>query len=146
MEGWVNWLLVIGGGICVIAELALGAVTGFDLALLGACLIIGGALGLVFASTKAGLFSAGALAFLYLGFFRSRLRRQLTSKARSTNVDAVVGRTGIVTAQIGPYGAGQVKVGDETWRAELAQPGDSPRNPGDTVTVQAVEGVTLRVR
>jgi hypothetical protein len=28
---WVNWLLVIGGVICVIIELAMGAMTGFDL-------------------------------------------------------------------------------------------------------------------
>jgi hypothetical protein len=28
---WVNWLLVIGGVICVIIELAMGAMAGFDL-------------------------------------------------------------------------------------------------------------------
>ena len=36
MGNWVNWLLVIGGIIFVIVELALGAMTGFDLALVGA--------------------------------------------------------------------------------------------------------------
>jgi hypothetical protein len=32
---WVNWLLIIGGIVCVIVELALGAMTGLDLALIG---------------------------------------------------------------------------------------------------------------
>jgi len=35
MGNWLNWLLVIGGIVCVIVELALGAVTGFDVALIG---------------------------------------------------------------------------------------------------------------
>src|SRR5579864_1722935 len=38
---WVNWLLVIGGIVCVIIELALGALTGFDLALVGGSLAVG---------------------------------------------------------------------------------------------------------
>ena len=35
MGNWVNWLLVIVGVLCAAAELALGALTGFDLALVG---------------------------------------------------------------------------------------------------------------
>ena len=46
MNNVVNWLLVIGGIVCVIIELALGALTGFDLALVGASLAVGGAIGL----------------------------------------------------------------------------------------------------
>jgi hypothetical protein len=44
---WVNWLLVIGGIVCVIVELVLGAMTGFDLALIGGSLTIGGGIGLL---------------------------------------------------------------------------------------------------
>ena len=43
MGNWVNWLLVIVGVLCAVAELALGALTGFDLALVGASLAAGGA-------------------------------------------------------------------------------------------------------
>ena len=39
-------LLVIVGIVCVIIELALGAFTGFDLALVGGSLTVGGAIGL----------------------------------------------------------------------------------------------------
>jgi len=143
---WVNWLLVIGGGICIIAELALGAVTGFDLALLGVAVSAGGTLGLVFGSTMVGIFSAGALALIYLAFLRRLLRLRLTVKNQSSNVDALVGHTGVVTARIAPHSAGRVKVGDEIWRAELVEPQAPPRNPGDTITIEGIEGVTLRVR
>lgn len=146
MRNWVNWLLVIGGVVLVIAELLLGAVTGFDLALIGVSMATGGALGLAFASTKVGLFSAGALAFVYLAFFRRWLRSKLVVTDRPSNVDAIVGRTGVVTERIAPQEPGQVKVGDEIWRAELARPTDDARNPGERVTVEAVEGVTLKVR
>ena len=39
---WLNWVLVIVGIVCVIAELAMGAMTGFDLALVGGSMAIGG--------------------------------------------------------------------------------------------------------
>jgi len=143
---WVNWLLVIGGIICVIIELAMGALTGFDLALVGASLTVGGAIGLFTGSAKIGLLSAGILAFVYLVIFRSWLRARLITKGQATNVDAVVGKTGIVTKKIGAAEAGMVKVGAEIWRAELAHAEDSARDVGATIRIEAVEGVTLKVR
>lgn len=146
MRNWVNWLLVIGGVVCVIAELLLGAVTGFDLALIGVSLAAGGAIGLWFESTRVGLFSAGALALIYFAFLRRWLRHKLTPTSQATNVDAVIGQTGVVTVRIAPHAPGQVKVGDEVWRAELAQPDGAAREPGEQVTVEGIDGVTLKVR
>jgi membrane protein implicated in regulation of membrane protease activity len=143
---WVNWLLVIGGIICVIIELAMGALTGFDLALVGGSLTVGGAIGLFTGSAKIGLLSAGILAFVYLAIFRSWLRARLITKGQASNVDAVVGKTGMVTKKIGAAEAGMVKVGSEVWRAELAHAEDSARDVGATVRIEAVEGVTLKVR
>lgn len=146
MGNWVNWFLLIGGVIFIIVELALGAFTGFDLALVGASLVTGGALGLVFSSAHVGLISAAALAFIYLAFLRRWMRKRLTVKDHASNVDAVVGKTGVVTARIAAHEPGQIKVGDEVWRAELAHAGDAARNPGEKVVVESVEGVTLKVR
>src|SRR6266550_2308882 len=97
---WVNWLLVIGGIVCVIMELALGALTGFDLALLGASLAVGGGIGLLTGSAKIGLLAAGVLALLYLAVFRSWLKTKLTVKDQASNVDAVVGKGGLVMVAI----------------------------------------------
>lgn len=146
MGNWVNWLLVIGGIVCVIIELALGALTGFDLALLGASLAVGGGIGLLVSSGKIGLLAAGALALLYLAVFRSWLKTKLTVKDQASNVDAVVGKTGVVTKRIAVRKPGMVKVGSEIWRAELAGGDDAARDAGAVVVVVSAEGVTLKVK
>jgi membrane protein implicated in regulation of membrane protease activity len=143
---WVNWFLLIGGAVFIIVELSLGAFTGFDLALIGASLLTGGALGLVFSSAHVGLIAAAALAFIYLAFLRRWMRKRLTVKDHASNVDAVVGKIGVVTVRIAAHEPGQIKVGDEVWRAELARADEAARNPGEKVTVESVEGVTLKVR
>ncbi len=147
VRNWANWMFVIGGMVCIIAELLMGAATGFDLALIGGSLVVGGGIGLWFESTKVGLLSAGVLSLVYLLFFRRLLRHKLTPKEQPTNVDAIMGLKGLVTVRIAPHAPGQVKVADEIWRAELASDGDdSTREPGQEVTVAGIEGVTLKVR
>ena len=146
MGMWVNWLLIIGGIVCVIVELALGAMTGFDLALIGGSLAIGGGIGFLAGSEKIGLLAAGGLALVYLAIFRSWLKAKLTVKNHPSNIDAIVGRTGVVTKRIALHEPGMVKVGDEVWRAELANAGEAARDLGAEVKVESVEGVTLRVR
>jgi membrane protein implicated in regulation of membrane protease activity len=143
---WVNWLLIIGGIVCVIVELALGAMSGFDLALIGGSLAIGGGIGFLAGSEKIGLLAAGGLALVYLAIFRSWLKAKLTVKHHPSNIDAIVGRTGVVTKRIAVHEPGMVKVGDEVWRAELANAGEAARDLGAEVKVESVEGVTLRVR
>jgi len=143
---WLNWLLIIAGAACVIVELAMGALTGFDLALIGTSLAAGGAIGLYAGSSKVGMFAAGALALIYIAVFRRWLRARLTIKSTPSNVDAIVGKTAIVTKRIAAAEAGRVKVDTEEWRAELAGPEQAERPVGASVKVEAVEGVTLKVR
>lgn len=146
MGNWVNWLLVIGGIVCVIIELALGALTGFDLALVGASLVLGGAIGLFSGSATVGMLAAAAAALVYFAVLRRWLKAKLIVREQPTNIDAVLGKTGIVTKRIAPQDCGLVKVGSEEWRAELA-PGDgAAREIGATVNIVSVEGVTLKVR
>jgi membrane protein implicated in regulation of membrane protease activity len=143
---WVNWLLVIFGVLCVAAELALGVLTGFDLALIGASLAAGGVVGLIAQSWQAGLLSAAIFALLYFALFRRWLKAKLHVKEQASNVDAVVGRSGVVTKRIVRGDCGIVKVGSEEWRAELAQPDDAVREIGASVQVVSFEGVTLKVK
>ena len=143
---WPSWSLVALGGLMILAEVLLGAATGFDFALVGLSLAVGGGLGLFFESTVVGLFSAGALAFVYLALFRSRIRSKLTTPGVPSNVDAILGSRAIVTMPITPDAAGQVRVGNEVWRAVLSSAVQEPRQPGASVTVESVDGVTLIVR
>lgn len=146
-DNFWNWMLIGLGGIMVVAELLLGAVTGFDLALMGASLVAGGAIGLYFASTKIGLLASGSLAVLYVLFIRRRLRARLTPKTQiPSNVDALTGRTGVVTQRIGAHEAGRIKLGSEEWRATLAPGAGDSREVGQTVQVESADGVTLLVR
>jgi membrane protein implicated in regulation of membrane protease activity len=143
---WVDWLLVILGVICAIAELALGAITGFDLALVGASLALGGAIGLLAGSAEVGILAAAGLALIYFAIFRSWLKSKLAVREQASNVDVVLGKTAVVTKRIGARDAGLVKVGTEEWRAELADAAEAAREVGVTVTISAIEGVTLKVR
>ena len=146
-ENFWNWMLIGLGGIMVVAELLMGAVTGFDLALMGLSLVAGGGVGLYFASTKIGLIASASLAFLYVVFIRRQLRaRMMSSGTLPSNVDAILGRSGVVTQKIGAHEAGRVKIGDEEWRATLAAGAGDAREAGQTVTVVSAEGVTLTVR
>src|SRR5215510_5973656 len=147
MGNWVNWLLVIAGVLCVAAELAMGAVTGFDLALVGASLAAGGVVGLMARSWQTGLISAAIFSLVYIVLFRRWLKAKLQVKEQASNVDAVVGKTAVVTKRIGPaHDCGLVKVGSEEWRAELAQPETAAREIGASVQIISVEGVTLKVQ
>ena len=146
MGNWPSWSLLALGGLMILTEFLLGAATGFDFALVGLSLAVGGAVGLFFESTLVALFSAGALSFLYLALFRSRLRSKLITPGIPSNVDAILGSRAIVTMQIAPDSAGQVRVGHEIWRAVLSPAVQEPRPPGAAVTVESVDGVTLIVR
>jgi membrane protein implicated in regulation of membrane protease activity len=144
----VNWMLIIVGVLAVIGEVLLGAATGLDLALVGVSLAAGGAIGLLTGSTQVGLFSAGALAFVYFAFLRRRIKSKMSAPHKPTNVDALLGRTAVVTDRIAPHAAGRVRLGDELWRATLKDDGTEAAaiEPGATVVVDSVEGVTLKVR
>jgi membrane protein implicated in regulation of membrane protease activity len=57
--------------------------------------------------------------------------------------DALIGATARAEQPLNPKG--YVKLRGELWLAELAT-GEPPVSPGETVTVEGVEGLTLRVR
>jgi membrane protein implicated in regulation of membrane protease activity len=145
-QNWPEWALIATGLFLITLEIMLGAATGFDLALVGLSLATGGAVGLWFESTKVALFASGALAFIYLGFFRARLRSRVIPPGAPSNVDAIIGCKAVVTAPITRGAPGRVKTGDETWRAVLSSSAQHSRDIGDEVLVESVDGVTLIVR
>ena len=146
MGNTVNWMLIITGTVCLIAEVALGVATGFDLALIGLSLAAGGAIGLAFDSVRIGFLSAAVFSIAYWLLLRRHVKSRIAAEGKLSNVGALIGQSGVVTAEIAPKAAGQVRVGDEIWRAELADESSGPLEAGRTVVVQSVEGVTLRVR
>lgn len=79
-----------------------------------------------------------------LAALRPLARKYLTPRLVRTNVDAVIGREGIVTAAIDNVSAlGEVKLGAMTWTARSVS-GD-PIPAGTLVRVDRVEGVKIFV-
>ncbi len=59
--------------------------------------------------------------------------------------DALLGVACVVTARVTPETAGKVRIGPEFWNARL-EPGSRAAEIGTEVCVEAVDGLTLRVR
>ncbi|MDP7063092.1 MAG: NfeD family protein [Planctomycetota bacterium] len=74
-------------------------------------------------------------------YLRPIFLRRVMSKGVPSNVDALVGSTGLVTEEISPDGVGRVKVQSEEWRAEAS----TQFAVGAKVLVVSIDGNTLTV-
>lgn len=144
-QGW-NWVLLLAGLLLILVEVALGGFAGFDLVLIGSAFVIGGALGMALGNPTLGFLVASALCLIYIAVGRRWVKARLRPEGKPSNVDAVVGRSGLVTVRVAEHEPGQVKVQDEVWRAVPAPGAAAPFEPGRVVTVTGVDGVTLQVR
>lgn len=136
-----NYILVVLGIAAIVVEVLMGAATGFDLLLLGVIFVISGGLGLLLNSFVAALISITVLSLVYVFVARGFIKSRLHIGTKNTNVDAIIGKTGIVTKKISSNEAGQVKVNGETWRAHASR----DIEPGTNVVIHSVSGVTLTV-
>ena len=85
-----------------------------------------------------------AVSGLLLALLRPVLRKYFTPKLTKTNVDAVIGTTGLVTARIDNVQAqGQVKLGAMEWSARSSS--GKPLEVGTLIKVDRVEGVKVYV-
>jgi membrane protein implicated in regulation of membrane protease activity len=141
-----NWVLLLAGALFILVEVALGGFAGFDLVLIGSAFVLGGAIGLVLGNPVIGFLVATVLCLLYIAVGRRWVRARLRTGHTPSNVDALVGHTGMVTIRVAEHEPGQVKVRDEIWRATPAPGAAAPFEPGRVVTVAGVDGVTLQVR
>ncbi len=141
-----NWVLVVAGALLILVEVALGGFAGFDLVLIGSAFLLGGALGLLLHNAPLGFMVASVLCLAYIALGRRWMRARMQTRQTASNVDALVGQSGVVTVRVAPHQPGQVKVRDEVWRAVPASGVPGPFEPGAVVTVAGVDGVTLHVR
>ncbi len=136
-----NWILIFLGAFAILAELVLGAATGFDLALIGTACVAGGIAGNITDNWQLGIIVSIILTALYILFGRNFVKNKLNIKTNSTNIDNLIGKTGLCLKKIAPHEAGQVRVENEIWRAESLQNIEKD----DKITVESVEGVSLKV-
>lgn len=145
MEVFVTYMpeiFIVVGLLLVLLELFVGMQTGFDLVLVGSVLVISGLLGLLLGSIPLMLVVAIVLSVLYITVGRRQVKKRLMTGGGLTNVDRLIGAPATVIRQISPDRAGMVRLDDEDWRAAA----DEILYEKDIVTVESIEGVTLRVR
>ena len=81
-----------------------------------------------------------AVSIILLASLRPIVRKYFTPKITKTNVDSVIGQTGLVTADIDNISAqGQVKLGAMEWTARSTSGENIPQ--GTLVKVDKIEGV-----
>ena len=81
-----------------------------------------------------------AVSAVLLALLRPLVKRYISPKITATNVDSVIGTTGLVTAAIdNASAAGQVKIGGMDWTARSTS--GEPIEVGTLVKVDKIEGV-----
>ncbi|WP_324824188.1 NfeD family protein [Sinanaerobacter sp. ZZT-01] len=79
-----------------------------------------------------------------LYFTKPLAEKKLRIGQEKTNADALIGRKGLVVAEIAPYQTGLVKVDGQVWTA-IGMTNDTHIENGTEVTITKIQGVKLIV-
>ncbi len=141
MAEWY-FLIFIGIGMAMILlELLMGMFTGFDLLFIGSAFILGGLISWPFHSWMLALVITMVICLAYIALGRKYVHRWAAIKKEITNIDRVIGLTGVVLQDISLGNTGLVKVGNEEWRARA----ETAIEQGAAIKVTGISGVTLSV-
>jgi inner membrane protein len=140
-DTWVWLIFIIIGMVMALTELMIGIDTGLDLVFLGSAFIIGGLVTWPFHSWVLTLIITCIVCITYIALGRRYVHRWTAVKKNKTNVDAIIGKKGIVIRNITPSVDGRVKVRNEEWKARA----DVELYEGEEIEVTDVSGVTLNV-
>jgi len=138
---WLWLVFVIIGLFLVLLELIIGVETGLDLVFIGSAFILGGLVSWLFHSWWLTLIVTGVICVAYVVLGRRYIHRWTAVSKAKTNIDAIIGRQGIVLKNIAKNVDGLVKVGNEQWRARA----EEDITKGEEIVVTSVSGVTLIV-
>ena len=138
---WLWLVFVIVGLLFVLLELILGVETGLDLVFVGSAFILGGLATWPFDSWLLTVIVTSIICVAYVALGRRYVHRWTAVSKTKTNIDAIIGRQGIVLKSIARNVDGLVKVGNEQWRARA----EEDIKKGDEIVVISVSGVTLIV-
>ncbi len=136
------WLIFVGAGLLfILLELLVGIDTGLDLVFIGTAFIIGGLITWPFKLWVVTLIVTAVICVLYVFLGRKYVHKWTAVRLEKTNIDAVIGSSGIVLQDIKRHDVGRVKVGNERWRAKS----EEDISEGDEIIVTGVTGATLTV-
>lgn len=134
-------IIIIAGLLLVLSELFIGIQTGFDFVLIGTILILSGSIGMLSSNLLLTLIIGIILCFVYFFFGRKFIKKKIIYITHATNVDKLIGATGICIRSITPNTPGMIRLADEDWRSSA----NEVIYEKDKVKVVSIEGVTLKV-
>ncbi len=134
------WLMVLGL-VLIIFELLFGAISGFDIALIGLSLIIGGCAQYFGASWQLAIVISIVIILAYFVYFRRLARKKLLITTQKIGIDSLLGKTAIVIDPINRLRPGKVLLDGEVWRAVSKE----SLKENSEVMVLEIEGVSLKV-
>jgi membrane protein implicated in regulation of membrane protease activity len=141
-DSWA-WLIAIGAGlVLIIMELILGIDTGLDLVFIGTAFGLGGLITLGLHSWVWTAITAGIICVIYVIIGRRYIHRRTAMPLSKTNIDTIIGKTGIVLQEITREKDGLVRVGNEEWRARS----EDAIGASEEIMVTDIKGVTLIVK
>jgi len=141
-DTWI-WLIFVGVGLFfVLLELILGVETGLDLVFIGSAFVLGGLVTWPANNWVLSLIVVAVICIAYVFLGRRYVHRWTAVKTEKTNIDAIIGRKGIVLKNIATNADGRVRVGNERWRARA----EEDISEGDEIVVISVSGATLIVK
>ena len=138
---WLWLIFVIVGLLLVLLELIVGVETGFDLVFIGSAFILGGLATWPAQSWLLTVIVTSIICVAYVAVGRRYVHRWTQVRKARTNVDAIIGKRGIVLKSIARNADGLVKVGNEQWRGRA----EEGIKQGEEIVVNSVSGVTLIV-
>ncbi|MFC2020207.1 NfeD family protein [Chloroflexota bacterium] len=138
---WLWLVFVIFGLLLVLLELIVGVETGLDLVFIGSAFILGGLVTWPFNSWLLTLIVTSLICVAYVAIGRGYIHKRMAVSKAKTNIDAIIGREGIVLKSIARNVDGRVRVGNEQWRARA----EEDIKVGDEIVVTGVSGSTLIV-
>jgi membrane protein implicated in regulation of membrane protease activity len=140
-NSWLWLIFVIAGLVFALLELLVGIDTGLDLVFIGSAFVIGGVVTWPFHSWVLTAVVSGVICILYVALGRRYIHRWTAVSKSRTNVDAIIGKTGIVQKNIARNSDGVVKVGYEQWKARAGE----DIAEGDEIVIKDISGATLIV-
>ena len=129
---------IIAGALALVEALTLGLV----------CIwFAGGAIGAAIAAMLGASVLIQIIVFIVVSFVLVAItkpiaKKRFNSNTEKTNVDALIGQTGIVEEKITQETAGQVKADGKVWRA-VCEEGEIDK--GAVVVIKSIKGVTIMV-
>ena len=138
---WFWLVIVVIGLMLVLLELVVGIETGLDLVFIGSAFVVGGLTTWPFNSWVLTLVVTSIVCIGYVVIGRRYIHHRTAVRKYRTNVDAIIGRVGVVLKPISRNVDGIVKIDNEEWKARA----DVDINPGEDITVLEIKGVTLIV-